>query len=721
MRRSFSNVNLFPSSLVFISAFLLFVVQPMAGKELLPRWGGSASVWTACLLFFQLCLLIGYATARLSVVCLSLRGQTIAQGGLMISAALWLLLPWRWQMEGWNPALSVLTHLGLNLGLPAVALSSASPIASHWMGNDNPADDPPRGDRHPGLVRASHDPYYLYAISNAGSLLGCVAYPFFLEPWLSLPQQQRAWGAMLVLLALGWLGWCTGIGARHPASHSRQHPKDFSGFAFSWLWLLLPWSTAVVLAAATQQLSQAGVVVPGLWVAPLSIYLVTWWLAFSDWGPRRWGGAMALFYIGGMLALLLIILKLWLPWVAIIAGYSLVILCTGLACHATLYELRPPSEHLTAYYFAIALGGAMGTASVLLLAPRWFNDYYEMHIGLSVAALALTAHHLHRLTPKLRTDGWVRRWKWPLTIILPCMLVGSLWTQASTASIERSIEQMRDFYGVVRVVEDPQRHFRAMVLGQTIHGVQPLDGPLDVDQSMYYGSSSGVALAWGTVRERTKGPLRVGTIGLGTGTMSLYATRHDQIIYYEISPAVRDMAQKHFQYLSAHQGRTDIRIGDGRTSIATEVARGSADQEPLDLLLIDAFTNDSIPMHLLTVEAFQTYRRRLNHQGWIAINITNRNLDLAPTLFATAQQADYQPVLIENAIDFPSSSPELGKNQANREGDSSDPSKTILVRWLLCMPSGTQVPPWPGTRTTADRQSKAWTDSYGSLLQAFRR
>ncbi len=663
----------------------------MAGKELLPRWGGSASVWTACLLFFQLSLLIGYAYARGSVRALGVRGQAIAQGVLMLGASLWLFLPQGEPIEGASPAWSVLTHLGLVLGLPAVALSSASPIASHWAGRSQ--------DRR--------EPYYLYAISNAGSLLGCLAYPFAVEPWLSLPQQQGVWRAIFGLLVACWMWACWKEYRSARESETVIQPTVASRNQDTLLWFALPFCTAVLLAAATHNLSQAGVVVPGLWVMPLAIYLVTWWIAFSGRGPSRWGSHVALFYIGAFTALVLLIFKLWVPWIVIIAGYGWVMLCTGLVCHGLLYSVRPEAGRLTAYYLAISIGGALGTAFTLLVVPRWFTDYSELHVGLSVAAVAIASYHLHQLTPNLTGDVWVRRWRWPMNLILPCILLGSLWTQASTPSIESTIDQARDFYGVVRVVENKKLGYRAMVLGQTVHGVEPLEGPLDVDQSMYYGTRSGVALAWGGVRAIANRPLRVGTIGLGTGTMSLYASREDQLVYYEISKAVRDMAQKHFRYLAAHQGVTEIRIGDGRTVIAAEVAHGVAKQEPMDLILIDAFSNDSLPMHLLTVEAIQTYRSRLTDQGWIAINVTNRNLDLAPVLFATVREAGLRPFLIENPIDAPQSSAEvLGPNRE--------------VRWLLCIPSGASIPAWPGVKTELPTEARPWTDGYGSLLQAVR-
>jgi spermidine synthase len=679
------------SLLVFVSAFLLFVVQPMAGKGLLPRWGGAANVWTACLLFFQVSLLIGYAYAYVSVRFLSNKGQAIAQGTLMLSAMVWLLIPWPMQLEIGGPAISVLASLAISLALPTIALSSAGPIASHWTSTS----------------MQGREPYYLYSISNAGSLLGCLAYPFAIEPWFGLQQQQWGWRAIYGCLALGWLFACAAsYRAAQPTPLQRRQASSKQEGVMT-LWLALPFSTAIILAASTHHMSQAGVVVPGLWVIPLAIYLATWWVAFRGWGPKRWGGLMTMFYVGAFLALSLIIFKLWLPWIAIITGYFTVVFCTGIACHSLLYEVRPAAERLTEYYFAISVGGAMGTATTLLVGPVWFTDYYELHVGLAIAALAVSSFFLQPLTARLGDELWVRRWNWPMNLVLPCVLIGSLWTQSATPSIERIVEQQRDFYGVVQVMENSKLGYRAMVLGQTIHGVEPLSGPLDVDQSLYYGTRSGVALAWGWTRDRWKRPLRVGAIGLGTGTMSLYASREDQLVYYEISPAVRELAEKHFHYLAAHQGNTDIRMGDGRTLIASEAASGKAHDEPMDLLLVDAFTNDSLPMHLLTLEAIQTYSKRLTSEGLIAFNITNRNLDLAPILNAAATLSGYQAVLIENPIDRPGSTDFLS-------------SARTEVRWLLFVPKGLEIPAWPGMQSKGFANARAWTDSHASLLQAFR-
>lgn len=700
MLSSRGDLNIYQSLLVFVSAFLLFLVQPMAGKELLPKWGGAANVWTACLLFFQISLLIGYAYACLSVRVLSRKGQAFAQAVLILVATAWLLVVPSSQVSfnASYPAVSVLVSLAVSIALPTIALASASPIASSWLSTSS----------------QGREPYYLYSISNAGSLLGCLAYPFAIEPWLNLTQQRWSWRAIYLILAIGWVVACR----RYYRSDSfianeglkqTQSPNenDSPSALASLLWLILPFCTAVILAASTHHLSQAGVVVPGLWVVPLAIYLVTWWLAFGGWGPKRWGGFMGLFYLGASIALVLIIFKLWLPWLAIIGGYSLVMFCTGLACHRLLYEVRPNAEQLTVYYLAISVGGALGTACTLLLAPIWFADYYELHVGLALAAMAMSGYFVNYLTRRLSKELWVRRWSWPMNLVLPCVLIGSLWTQSSTPNVETTIDQRRDFYGVVRVIENNKLGFRAMVLGQTIHGVEPLNGQLDVDQSMYYGTRSGVALAWGWTRERLKRPLRVGAIGLGAGTMSLYASREDHIVYYEISPAVRDLAQKYFHYLASHQGSTDVRMGDGRAAIASEVAAGKPTSEPMDLLLIDAFTNDSLPMHLLTVEAIQTYANRLTPEGVIALNVTNRNLDLAPILFDAARRTGYQPLLIENPISVSETAKQAGP--------------TREVRWLLMVPKRLEVPAWPGARGSLRNAGTAWTDSYGSLLQAFRR
>jgi hypothetical protein len=704
--------------LLFLSSLLLFLVQPILGKALLPEWGGSASVWTACLLFFQVGLLLGYLYAYCIARWLTVRAQIATHLGLLLLTLLWLPLRGTTSQAMLDsmlslqlaPSLQILVALALTVGLPYVLLASTSPLLSHWY----------------YLRVATDEPYRWYALASLGSLVGCLLYPFAVEPWVGLRVQETLWTALYGLLCVGlafhlwrFYHWSQ----NHPAhpTHLSASPKRTEPEAVlaveprktlfpTLMWIGLSACSSIVLSASTSNASQAGIVVPGLWVLPLSMYLVSWWFAFRSPALERWSSHMLLFFSGGILALFLLIFKLWVPWTVIVVGYVAVVGLVSLACHNLLFTVRPAAERLTSFYLAIALGGALGSAFVSLIAPNLFHDYWELHIGLGMGAALIALHYLWRLSPQLTTHPWVRRYYWPATLLAAVMLIGTLFMHANVKSLDTLVEQRRDFYGLVSVTEQPKSGLRTMLHGQTRHGAEPIDAQLHPDRTMYYQSNSGAALAWGWCHDRKRTPLRVGVVGLGTGSLSLYARQSDHMIYYEVSPAVQAMAEEHFHYLRAHTGTTEIRIGDGRRLLTQEAA--DANEPPLDLLLIDAFSNDSLPMHLLTVEALELYRRRLAANSLIAMNITNRNLDLAPVLFATAARCQLQPLLVESPLEDTAPTP---RNTA----------RTGPVRWLLLFPADVDLPAWPYARRELRPSEQSmvdtpWTDDFASPLHALR-
>lgn len=706
--------------LLFLSALLLFLVQPILGKALLPDWGGGANVWTACLMFFQLGLLLGYGYAFASVRWLTTRSQLILHGVLVGASLLWMPLrgsshsAWmqRFEAWGWDPAWQILMILALSIGLPYVLISSTSPLLSHWR-----------------LLHARDAaPYRWYSLSSLGSLLGCLLYPFAIEPWIGLRTQETLW-------TIGYLAVCVGLaihvwgflrserfranGDTLVLSAATNSSPDNTLTSASSPWLFMMWvglstCSSIVLSASTSAASQAGIIVPGVWVLPLAMYLVSWWFAFRSPRWERWSAHMLLFFAGGFLALALLIFKLWLPWVAMVLGYVAVVGLVSLACHNLLYVIRPAPERLTSFYLAIALGGALGGAFVALLAPALFDDFWELHLGLILGAGLMAAYYSSQMLPKLSHDPWVRRIYWPATLLAALLLIGALWMHTQIQSLDRVVERQRDFYGLVSVVEPAKSDVRSMLHGQTQHGAEPLDGNLHPDRTMYYQANSGAALAWGWCHSQVEGPLRVGILGLGTGSLSLFANRSDRVVYYELSPAVVAMAKQHFHYLSSHSGETEIRMGDGRRLLADEAADPQA--PPFDLLLIDAFSNDSLPMHLLTVEALDLYARRLTSRGLIAMNITNRNLDLAPVLMAAAKRCHRQSLLVESPMESP-------ENASTRGRDASKTART--VRWLLLFPEDVPLPTWPNARTNVSNPNPStpiapWTDDFGSPLHALR-
>lgn len=708
--------------LLFLSSLLLFLVQPILGKALLPEWGGSANVWTACLLFFQIGLLLGYLYAYCMARWLTVRAQITTHLGLLLLTLLWLPLRGSTSQRILDsmlamqlaPSIQILVALSLSVGLPYVLLASTSPLLSHWF----------------YLTVESVEPYRWYALASLGSLVGCLLYPFAIEPWLGLRVQETLWTALYGILCCGmaihlwrFYSWSRNqpvpsalpkmpVRRTDPEAPLASSPRS-TPFPML-IWIGLAACSSIVLSASTSNASQAGIVVPGLWVLPLSMYLVSWWFAFRSPALERWSSHMLLFFSGGILALFLLILKLWVPWTVIVVGYVAVVGLVSLACHNLLYTVRPAAERLTSFYLAIALGGALGSAFVSLIAPTLFHDYWELHVGLGLGAGLIALHYLWRLSPQLATHPWVRRYYWPATLLAAVMLIGTLAMHANVQSLDTMVDQRRDFYGLVRVIEQSKNGMRTMLHGQTRHGAEPIDAPLHPDRTMYYQSNSGAALAWGWCHDRNRNPLRVGVVGLGTGSLSLYARQSDQMIYYEVSPAVQAMAEQHFHYLKAHTGTTEIRIGDGRRLLHQETA--DANEPPFDLLLIDAFANDSLPMHLLTVEALELYRQRLAANGLIAMNITNRNLDLAPVLFATATRCQLQPLLVESPLDDAAQSPSNTTRNTPRSGP---------VRWLLLFPPNAELPSWPNARSELRPSEQStvttpWTDDFASPLHALR-
>lgn len=684
--------------LICLNAFLLFSIQPLLGKSLLPIWGGSAQVWATCLTFFQATLLVGVFYAHLLARMHDLRAQArvhaLAWGVSIPMLLLVALSPKDWWPG--HPVLSIFADLFIRIGLPLILLASTSSLASVWFHRTN----------------ASTQPFHWYALSNLSSLFACLAYPFLIEPSIGLQTQRIFWSCAYIALACLWLYTSSRVRHNTTTSNSDKNITDpladsnaVTNLTFAtrtpiefWriaLWVALSACSSIVLSAATSQASQAGIIVPGIWSIPLAVYLSTWWAAFSFTPLARWNLQWFAASGGVCLALLLLIFKLWVPWWGILAGYILVVLLIGLACHGLIYALRPAASQISAYYLWISFGGVLGSAFVSLIAPIWLTDYWELHLGLALGILAGGGYYATSLFPEVTKISWVRRVQWPLTIISSTLALLGIIAIVAAPSREEVVAKKRDFYGVVSVVENTQEKIRAMLHGQIRHGTEPFSGPLHPDATTYYRSDSGVALAWGWCHQKFSVPLQVGIVGLGTGSLSLYANQADTLTYYEVSPAVMNLAQNNFRYLKSHSGQTNLLLGDGRVLLQHDATMES--NPKFHLLVLDAFSNDALPTHLLTKQAFELYRNRLEPDGILAINITNRNLDLAPTLFLTGQELKLQPLLVESG----------------------------QVRWLLLFPASSQLPAWPGAREKLSPSSKpknihVWTDDFASPLQALR-
>lgn len=635
---------LFPVT-IFLSAFLLFQLQPMMGRFVLPWFGGGPAVWTTCMLFFQTALLAGYAYAHW----LGSRRKTklstwIHMALLAFSVALLPIAPnaqiWR-PSSSENPTGHILLLLTATVGVPYFLLSSTTPLLQRWFHNARPGDSPWR----------------LYALSNAGSFLALFSYPFMIEPWLRLHTQSTLWSAGYVVFAAlcAWTAWKSGSVAAADETSIGEELADKSSpppLGDVLLWLGLSIVTSVLLLATTSQISQNIAVIPFLWVAPLAVYLLTFILTFdSDRWYRRGAFAVA----AGVLAPVTCAVVTAangvpiLTQIAIDLG-SLFAVC--MVCHGELARSRPSPKYLTAFYLTIAAGGALGGAFAALIAPRIFTELDEY-------PLALSAGCLLGFICWMRSGAlaeWTSR-NFSVRIPLMALLIGGATSlYAVTAIGAPAVYAVRNFYGILRVSESSDQNgpFRQLTHGLIQHGFEYLDSQKRDWPTSYYGPHSGVALA---IVARPK-PRHVAVIGLGTGTLAAWARAGDTYRFYEINPAVESIARQWFFYLKDSKAQeTDVVLGDARVQLERELAAGRS--HDYDVIAVDAFSSDSIPIHLLTAECADIYRQRLAPGGILALHISNRSLDLEPVARGMAQHLGWQVRMVIALTD-----PATGENNS---------------------------------------------------------
>ncbi len=604
---------------IFIGAFLLLQVQPLIGKFILPWFGGGTAVWTTCQVFFQVLLLGGYAYAHWSASRLRARNQAVLH--LLLLAAALLLLP-AIPGNGWKPADAdhptgrILLLLGATVGLPYFVLSATGPLVQHWF----------RLSRTPGL------PYRLYALSNAGSLLALVTYPFLIEPVFTRRTQALMWSWGLALYAASmllcvWRIWRVTPGLEFPSavpSSNDAAVEKITGLR-KFLWLALPACASILLLAITNKICLDVAVIPFLWVLPLGLYLFSFVLCFNGpwWYWRKFYGVMLI------PALLLLYNELFEPGSASVAvkitvfSWALFNLC--MVCHGELYRLRPHPRRLTGFYLMVAAGGAAGGLLVALVAPHIFADYWELHWGLALFAAAIVLV-CRREQGRVKIEG--RQFPvWPAVAGGAMILIVLLLYHFKDASRLR-MATARNFYGVLRLQVGNQATMgtavRSLSCGTTLHGFQPLDPGLEFKPTAYYHEQSGVGLVLQDFPR--PGGLRVGVVGLGIGTVAAYGRSGDVFRFYEINPDVRRFANDYFSYLSNSPAQIEIVMGDARLSMERETPQN------FDVLILDAFSSDAIPVHLLTKEAFDVYLRHLKPGGVIAAHISGRHVNLVPVL-----------------------------------------------------------------------------------------
>ncbi|HEY0844419.1 MAG TPA: fused MFS/spermidine synthase [Noviherbaspirillum sp.] len=614
MRKRIPLVLLYGST-IFLSAFLLFQVQPVIGKVILPWFGGSAAVWSACLLFFQVVLLLGYLYAHWTSRLLAPRRQALLHALLLLASL--SLLPLtpdaRWRAAGSDdPTWLIMGLLTVTIGLPYFLLSTTGPLLQAWFAREAA-----------GIV-----PYRLFALSNLGSMLGLLSYPVLFEPALSMPEMSVGWSAAYAVFAV----LCAALAMRamrmatavyEPDAHAAIARPSIASLS---LWAALAACPTVLLMGVTSHLTQNVAPVPFLWVVPLALYLLSFILCFESegWYRRKWYLPLFLVWLAVMQFDLIKPIStrgVWFP--VVLYGSGLFVSC--MLCHGELARMKPHPRHLTAFFLMIALGGAVGGSFVALAAPRLFNNYYELPAAAIVTAL-LIATIVDR--DQAQAPGTLTA-----KSILPKAMAVAIALISILAAIgiarQNSMHRVlvRNFYGTLRV-DDIVRNGvpeRQLAHGAILHGTQLLESGKRNWPTSYYGDNGGAGMA--ILATRTPGGAqRVGVIGLGTGTVAAYGRAGDHYRFYEINPLVAELARRQFSYLSESPARIDIAMGDARQSLERE------QPQQYDVLVVDAFSGDAIPVHLLTREAFAVYFRHVRQGGILAVHISNRNLDLAPVV-----------------------------------------------------------------------------------------
>jgi len=723
-----SLTTLLLCGLSLLGAFLLFQVQPVISKFILPWFGGSPGVWTTCMVFFQVVLFLGYAYAH-ALTRLSRKWQGIIHAALVLAALACLPVSPSdvWKPTGTEePAGRILLLLLATVGLPYFVLSSTSPLVQVWFSRAIP------GGR----------PWRLYALSNTGSLLALVSYPFFFEPHWDVGQQTAMWSVAFVVFVLLSL---YGIRRDHRTGifnelHAEAQTDEPAPPVPPWhrvLWVLLPAMASIMLLATTNHVCQDVAVIPFMWVAPLSLYLITFIICFEHerwYVPALWAPpAMALLYlamgwdglsdhwntVAGRHPFLA---RLEVSFIQQLGAHFLAMFLACMVCHGELTRLKPSNSRLTEFYLLMSAGGALGGLMVSLIAPRVFDTFMEWPLGLIACFLiglivvirelwlgqrtwlrAVTASALLALlilaffskqgdasekgaflqswaswqtvvantfdafsTWQKAANGallllvlagvvvaWIRRWHWlqatAVTTVLITALPGLLFMQDWGFTDEPRIERVRNFFGAIAVSEDYdpglEAPYRKLSHGTITHGIQNM-GEGREQPVTYYGRHTGIGLALESLKN--KPAARVGVVGMGAGTVACYAMPGQVYRFYDINPDIVRLAKKHFTYLADMEKRgatLEVVIGDARLSLERELP------QQFDVILLDAFSGDSVPVHLLTREAFEIYKRHLRPGGIIAVHVTNTYLRLAPVIMKVAASLDMKTTRVETDAD----------------------------------------------------------------------
>ncbi len=657
---------------IFTSAFLLFLVQPVMAKQILPWFGGSAAVWTTCLVFFQFLLLAGYAYSDWTARKLDARKQVALHIVLLVVslASLPIIPDVSWKPAGdEDPTWRILGLLAVTIGLPYFLLSTTGPLVQAWFARTFKS----------GTV------YRLFALSNFGSLLALIAYPFLVEPWIATVNQSWGWSAGYLL----FVALCTvsaiysarsgpRIAAGVETADTGPAPalRDYAG------WLLLSAMGSFMLLAVTNHITHDVASVPFLWILPLTIYLLTFIFCFEGRGWYRRS-----IFLGPLLVIVcamawalhaehgIMDIKEAVP--LNLAG--LFVMC--MFFHGELAARKPAPRYLTGFYLMVSLGGALGGVAVGMVAVKFFNTYYEFGIGLVVTLMiaAYVTRSMHSLVPMLA--------------LAAIGFSGFHIHQYITSLTSNARVMTRNFYGTLRVkdVGSGDDAVRRLMHGVIMHGEQYLAEGKRSEPTTYYGVTSGIARA---IKALDASAIRVGVVGLGTGTLAAYGRKGDVYRFYEINPQVVDVARREFSFLGDSGAEIETVLGDARLAMEREAPQN------YDVLVIDAFSSDSIPVHLITREAMAVYLRHMKPGGVIAFHVTNRFLHLAPVVKRIADDVGLQTALISD------------------DAEDSDLARTdwVLVTRNQALLEHPEIAKHV-TEIQAISGLRVWTDDFNNLFQ----
>lgn len=661
----------------FLSAFLLFQVQPLLSKAILPWFGGSPAVWTVCMLFFQVTLFCGYVYAHLVTRYLPKTGQAALHIVLLsVAALLGPITP----AASWKPGPAddptgrILMLLAVCVGLPYFLLSATGPLLQTWFSRTKPGVSP----------------YRLYALSNGGSLIALLSYPFAFEPAFDIARQGQLWSwgfiAFAVCCAACAIANAVSKTDAVAANEVRSEPEmePVAPARADWLlWIVLPMTACVLLIAGTNQICQEVAVIPFLWVVPLALYLLSFILTFdsSRWYRRAlWYGGLI---VSAAASVWLMLSGGQAPMVQQLAANFTMLFCGCMVCHGELVRMKPHPRYLTSFYLCLSAGGAFGGMFVGLIAPRLLAGYFEWHLTILVTCVLPLVVFLRDAGSRLHRGR--SPWAWTVLVSAVAMLSIGLVTHLRKITEHRS-DATRNFFGVLKIEKYSDRV--SMLHGGVMHGNQWTDPERRRLGTTYYSQDSGIGLILKQCRPDR--PLKVGLVGLGAGTSAVYGQPGDHFRFYEINPEVVRFAKKHFTYLSDCRAKVDVVLGDARLQL---------EQEPpqeYDVLVLDAFSGDGVPVHLLTSEAFDLYRRHLRPNGVIAAHVSNRHLDLRPVLRAQAERLNHQALTVRCD-----------------QGENSIFNLWVLMSNDLTLLSRAEI---RKRRTVDDGRKVLWTDTRSDLM-----